>query len=106
MNMKALTEVFTDPVKLEVAQAVLSAIPDDLSELDLTCASLSVIVINAYRQQITDISLEESETFQAEKVKYIEDHNIMYRLKEAGYVESAGFFGAAPLWVKPKEKNK
>lgn len=74
-----------------------------MGESPFAWAQLDSIILRAYMEQTSRMSFEETEKFREEKTRYCEEHSIMRRLKDAGYVELQGYCVSTPLWVKTRK---
>jgi len=85
-ELKKLTEVFTDPAELREAEQILSMVPKE-EEGDNLGASLKTIILHTYHNSTRCMGFCKARDFQESMTKYLEDHKIMSKLVEAGYVK-------------------
>jgi len=94
--MTKLVDIFTDITELEMAEAVLSVVPEDAGKWNNSQARVSAIVMTIYREDVdTDFD---------ERTKYCEERRILPRLMAEGFVASGGCFGRENLYVTPRAR--
>lgn len=98
--MRELSEIFSDPEELGMAQKVLSVVPLDIGDYPYCWARFEGIIYKAHSKETVLMDIEETDRFNGERARYCRDHKILDRLVEAGFIKNDGAIGNDSLYVK------
>lgn len=104
--MRELTEIFEDPVELMIAQGIVRVVPEEIGDYHHINAKVCGMMKNAFPR---GIKLDKKGNFDSDygpfgkPMKFINDHHLMKRLVDEGYIREKGHSGTMNLYVKAKK---